>query len=602
MTEQSQRQSDADRTSCSSIAMRFFRHIGMPNSNYMSLIALCLYIGVGARLQAHETISDAGTSATKTAAGYPGFVASISARDFAAHVKTLASDEFGGRAPGTTGEEKSLQYLVAQFQRMGLAPGNGESYFQTVAVMTSSSDGANSNMQITLPGKRQELLFGDQMLIATHTGKPETILKVSPMVFVGFGINAPGQNWNDYADIDIKGKTVVMLSGAPDFHTTPTTPYENHRLNFYARPNYKFDEAARQGAVAALIIHDKRGTGYDWEALQHRWSKAQFDLLPTDSVEPRLPVQGWINGDVAPALFVAAGLDLSRLRAAAGRRGFKPIAMADAKLDITLTNSSVIGESRNVIAKLVGSKYPDEAIIYSAHWDHLGTHANEPGDNIYHGAIDNASGVAGVLEIAAQFAAQNPKPERSIVFLFPTFEEEGLLGSKFYARHPLIPLQDTVADINFDVLLPIGPARDFVVIGLGYSALDAIVKPVVSAQGRIIAAEDASQADSFYRSDHLSFALAGVPVLYMAGGTRSPGMSLRSQDFVQSARSDYGNHRYHTPADKFDPHWDLRGIVQDLQVSYVVGATLANSREWPNYHEGTVYRSISDSLRAASGH
>ncbi|WP_165371569.1 M28 family peptidase [Pseudolysobacter antarcticus] len=567
----------------------------------MSLIAVCLGMDVCAGLQAREIIPEAAPSTAKTATQGIGFSPTISARDFAAHVKILASDEFGGRAPGTAGEEKTLQYLVAQFQRMGLAPGNGESYFQTVTVMTSSTDVRRSSMQIVLPEKHQELLFGTQMLIATRTGKSETVLQDSPMVFVGFGINAPGQNWNDYADIDIKGKTVVMLSGAPDFHMAAATPYENHRLNFYARPNYKFEEAARQGAAAALIIHDKRGTGYDWYALQKRWSKAQFDL-PADGAESRLPVQGWINGDVAPSLFASAGLDFSRLRAAAGQRDFKPVVLTDAKLDIALASRIVIGESRNVIAKLVGSKYPNEAIIYSAHWDHLGTHPNEPGNNIYHGAIDNASGVAGVLEIAAQFATQNPKPERSIVFLIPTFEEEGLIGSKFYTRHPSIPLQDIVADINFDVLVPIGPARDFVVVGLGYSTLDAIVKPLVAAQGRVIAAEDVSQADSFYRSDHLSFALAGVPVLYMAGGTRSQGMSLRSQDFAQSTRSDYGNHRYHTPADKFDPHWDLRGIVQDLQVSYAVGATLANSREWPKYQAGTVYRSISDSLHAASAH
>jgi len=325
-----------------------------------------------------------------------------------------------------------------------------------------------------------------------------------------------------------------------------------------------------------------------------RASGTQFNLPLEDDPQPPTPVSAWISGAAAEALFGAAGVSLRDVRSAAGKRGFHAAPVGDARMSVVIDSTVVGGRSHNVIAKLRGTRYPDEAIVYSAHWDHLGTHPKEPGDNIYNGAVDNATGVAALLEVAAQFTGTAAKPERSIVFLLPTLEESGLLGSKYYTLHPAVPLAKTVADINFDALIPIGPARDFVVVGLGMSDLDDWVKPFVMRQDRVLAAESRSEKDAFFRSDHLSFARAGVPVLFMRGGTLA-----RAGADPSASWSAYGK-LYHTPADAFDPHWDLRGIVQDLEVSCAVGRKLASGHEWPNWHADSAFRATRDGSRAAA--
>ena len=522
-----------------------------------------------------------------------GFGPEVSTEDLAMHIKVLASDEFGGRAPGTIGEEKTVAYLTQQFQRLGLKPGNGDSYVQTVP-MIESLVSADSSMRISHKGKSQNLLMGKDMVMGTRSEQAEVKLNASDMVFVGYGVNAPEQNWNDYAGLNVKGKTVVMLINDPGFHVGDAKLFEGRRMTYYGRWTYKFEEAARQGAAAALIIHDTEGAAYGWDVVKNSWSGAQFDLPISEDPEPRVPVQGWLTADSATQLFSSAGLDFMKLRAAANQRGFKAVAL-NSQLIVDLKNSTKRGESRNVLAILPGKTRPDEAIVYTAHWDHLGTHADEPGDNIYNGAIDNASGVAGVLEIAEQFTVNKPA-DRSVVFLFVTLEESGLLGSKYYAAHPVIPLAKTVAVINLDAMTMVGPAKDFTVIGLGNSELDDWLTPIATSQKRVLKQESSPEKGMFFRSDHFSFAKAGVPALYAKGGIEN---LEKGAEYGQSIIDDYTVEHYHKAADNFDPNWDLRGVVQDLNALQQLGKTLANSDKWPNYREGNAFKKARDASRAS---
>ena len=513
------------------------------------------------------------------------FSTQVTADDIAAHVQTLASDAFAGRAPDTEGEDRTIAYLREQLERLGLQPAIGNSFFQDVPVIASSVDAARSHMDIALGHATRTLKFGEDAVFTTGTGQQELRLSHSALVFVGYGIDAPEHDWHDYAGIDVVGKTVVVLAG---------TPGAIRGTTWYSRFGYKLEEAARQGAAAALVVHDEGDAGYSWDYVKGRASATQFNLPLDDDPQPPTAVSAWISGAAAEALFGAAGVSLRDLRGAAGKHGFHGVPVGDARMSVVIDSTVVGGRSHNVIAKLRGTRYPDEAIVYSAHWDHLGTHPKEPGDNIYNGAVDNAIGVAALLEVAAQFAGAEAKPERSIVFLLPTLEESGLLGSKYYTLHPAVPLARTVADINFDTLLPIGPAHDFVVVGLGMSDLDDEVTPFVLRQDRLLGAEPRSEKDAFFRSDHLSFARAGVPVLFMRGG-----MQARTGADPSAQWNAYGK-RYHTPADAFDPHWDLRGSVQDLEVSFAVGSKLASGHEWPNWHADSAFRATRDGSRAAA--
>ncbi len=521
----------------------------------------------------------------------------VSAEDFAAHVKVLASDEFGGRAPGSDGEEKTVQYLREQFERLGLEPGNGDSYFQTVPMVETTADEAASRVTVSTGDKTRALGFGDEIVIGTRTGKPAVTLSDTPLVFVGYGVNAPEQQWNDYAGIDVKGKTVVILINDPGFHAGDETLFEGRRMTYYGRWTYKFEEAARQGAAAAILIHDTDGAGYGWDVVRSSWTGAQFDLRTSDDTEPRLPAQGWISGATAQALFASAGLDLAAQTAAAGQRGFRAVPMGDARLSLTLSSKIRESSSRNVIARLRGSKTPDEAIVYTAHWDHLGTHPDEPGDAIYNGAIDNATGVAGVLEIAEAMTVAKPAPERSVLFVLVTLEESGLLGSKYYVAHPVVPLANTVAVINIDALPVVGPTHDMVVVGLGNSELDDLLATIAKKQDRVLVPESAPEKGQFFRSDHFSFAKAGVPALYVKGGVDH---LEKGRDYGLSVLADYTANRYHKASDQYDPSWDLRGVVQDLNALLAVGMTLSRNHDWPNYRDGNAFKAVRDASRKSA--
>ena len=556
------------------------------------LLALAATVVLGACQREAEAPA---APATPAKAAPFAFKPAIDAADFGEHVRVLASDAFEGRAPGSPGEEQTVQYLKAQFERMGLEPGNGDSWFQTVPMMETTAD-PKTTMTLEAGGQARTLAFGTDMVVGTRTGEPEVSVAGSDLVFVGYGVDAPEQGWNDYAGVDVKGKTVVMFVNDPGFHAKDPALFDGNRMTYYGRWTYKFEEAGRKGAKAALIIHDTEGASYGWDVVKNSWSGPQYDLRAADDPAPRVPVQGWITGDQAKALFAASGMDLDAMRTAAGKRGFKPVPMA-AKMSVTLRSTIAQKESRNVLALLPGTERRDEAIVYMAHWDHLGKHEGEEGDAIYNGAVDNATGVAGILEIAGRFASERPK--RSVLFAAVTLEESGLLGSKYYVAHPTIPLENTVAVINLDAMSVAGRSRDFVVVGKGNSELEDILAPIAAKQQRTLV-EEANPAGGYYfRSDHFNFAKAGVPALYAKGG-----IDLRDGGTAagEAAGKDYNEQRYHKPGDQYDPAaWKLDGTIEDLIALFEVGAQVGNSDKWPNWYPGNPFRAARDQLMATKG-
>jgi Zn-dependent M28 family amino/carboxypeptidase len=526
------------------------------------------------------------------------FSPQITAEDFAELVKTLSSDAFEGRAPGSPGEDRTVAYIAAQMQRIGLKPGNGDSWTQQVPMVETTADPSTTLTVTEADGSTQTLSFGDQMVIGTRSGKPQVSIRDSELVFVGYGVDAPEQKWNDYANAKRwKGKTVVMLVNDPGFHTDDAALFDGKKMTYYGRWTYKFEEAARKGADAAIIIHDPLGASYGWDVVKNSWAGAQYDLPAGDDPEPRLPAQGWITQEVARALFAKAGLDLDQAYKDASRRGFKPVPLK-ARLSLDLNSTITEKHSRNVIGVLPGSEQPDQAVLYMAHWDHLGKHEGEDGDNIYNGAVDNATGVAGILEVAEAFAHQDPRPKRSVVFLAVTLEESGLLGSKYYVAHPTFPLDRIAGVINLDAMSVAGKARDVTVTGYGASQLEDILKPMAEMQGRTLHAESSPQSGFYFRSDHFNFAKAGVPALYPDGG----------EDLIEGGKAagqayakDYGEHRYHSPADEYDPaSWKLDGTVQDLELVYGVGKSLASDGQWPNWYEGNPFKATRERMMKAS--
>ena len=569
----------------------------MPRKTVLSLALIAALCACTPRDGQQADAAAGATDATPAAAtSTHAFKDALDPADFAEHVRQLASDDFAGRAPGTVGEEKTVEYIKAQFARIGLQPGNGSDWFQPVAMVETTAD-ESATLDINVGGATQVLKFGDDMVIGTRTGQPQVSIKDSQLVFVGYGVDAPEQDWNDYAGLDVKGKTVVMLVNDPGFHAKDAQLFDGERMTYYGRWTYKFEEAARKGATGALIIHDTAGASYGWDVVKNSWSGPQYDLSAKDDPAPRVPAQGWISGAAADALFKAAGKDLATLRAAANKRGFKPVPL-DATMSLELKSTTAEKISRNVVGLLPGSETPDEAIVYMAHWDHLGTHEGESGDNIYNGAVDNATGVAGILEIAEAMRKAPTPPKRSVLFLAVTLEESGLLGSKYYVAHPVIPLDKTVAVINLDAMAPIGKARDITVVGSGSSELEDVLKPILAKQGRTIVGESNTAAGYYFRSDHFNFAKAGVPALYLDSGNDLLDGGNAAGD---AAGKDYTENRYHKVGDQFDvATWKLDGIMQDLEVAYSVGETLANSGKWPNWYEGSPFKAARDQLRPAA--
>ncbi len=558
-----------------------------------SLLLLCAGTALLVACNREQPVDAAAAAAPANA---HAFNAEIDAADFRALVETLASDDFEGRAPGSPGGEKTVEYIKAQYERIGLEPGgeNG-TFYQTVPMVETTAD-ESTVIKLDSNGNARDLAFGTDFVIGTRTGKPEINVKDSELVFVGYGVNAPEQGWNDYAGIDVKGKTVVMFVNDPGFHAKDDSLFEGNRMTYYGRWTYKFEEAARQGAAAALIIHDTEGASYGWDVVKNSWSGPQFDLRTEDDPEPRLPAQGWITGDVAHQLFAESGHDLDAMYAAANKRGFAAVPL-QAKVSFDLKSTTAEKSSRNVVGYLRGSERPDETVIYLAHWDHLGKHeGHDPAngvDTIYNGAVDNATGVAGIIEIAEKFAA-GPRPARSVVFLAVTLEESGLLGSKYYVAQPSFPLEKTVGVINLDAMSVAGRSRDIVVNGLGSSELEDLLKTHADAQQRTLVEEGNPAGGFYFRSDHFNFAKAGVPALYAKGGSD---LLEGGTEAGKLAGEDYAR-RYHQPSDEIHDGWRWDGIIEDLQAVYNVGNDLATGDTWPNWREGNPFKAARDAQRA----
>ena len=511
---------------------------------------------------------------------------------YSEHVRTLSSNEFGGRAPGSSGEDLTLNYLVGGFADLGLVPGNGDSYLQPVP-MVELTNVERSSLSLDYGSETMELTYPEQMIIGSNRlGTDPHSIEDSELVFVGYGVVAPEYGWNDYEGLDVEGKTVVILVNDPGYATQDPELFNGRAMTYYGRWTYKYEEAARQGAAAALIVHETEPASYGWDVVINSWSGAQFELDQTGGAE-KLALEGWITVDTAEMLFEKAGLDYSAQKGLAQSAEFEPVSL-QAEASASARNSVRFGESYNVVAKIPGSEREDEAVIYVAHWDHLGRNLALPGGSgIYNGAVDNASGTAALLEIARLYQAAG-QPERSVVFIAVTLEEYGLLGSRYYVNNPVIPTNQTVAAINMDALTLIGPTQDVVVVGYGASELDDLLERAVSRQGREMVQEPTPEAGYYYRSDHFNFARVGVPALYAKGGVIH--REFGEEYGVQKAR-EYRDIAYHKPADEFDPEWTFEGVAEDMELLYVVGRSIADSEDWPNWRDGNEFKAIRDADR-----
>ena len=512
---------------------------------------------------------------------------------FRNHVRVLASDDFEGRKPGTPGEEKTVAYLVEQFRKLGLKPGNGESFLQQVP-MVESLAGADASLSATGRNGTLTLAYGKDMVIWSKRSTPQAELRGSELVFVGYGIVAPEYAWNDYAGTDVHGKTVVVLVNDPGYATKDPKVFRGGTMTSYGDWAYKIEEAARQGAAGVLLVHDGEAAGYGWSLVQSTWTGAQLGLSTADGGAGRAAIEGWIQKDAARALFAAAGLDFAATSAAAARAGFKAVPMG-LHADATLHNSVRLFTSANVIAQLPGGSRHREYVVYTAHWDHLGRDPARPGHNIFNGALDNASGVAGLLTLAQSWVRTKPPADRSIVFLALTGAEAGLLGSEYYAENPVFPLRDTVAVLNLDTLHFGGPTRDVTVFGVGNTDLEEYARAGALLQGREITPEPTPERGLYFESDNFSFAKAGVPALYAKGGLDD---SARGPAWGRARLEDYMAHRYHQPSDQYSPDWDVRGAVEDLTLYYDVGNRVAHTRRFPRWYPNSEFR-VSRDHRAA---
>jgi Zn-dependent M28 family amino/carboxypeptidase len=510
------------------------------------------------------------------------------------HTEILASDEFEGRAPATKGEKLTVNYLKAQFESLGLEPGNGESWTQEVPVTAVTTSPA-AVLNIAGGDYQRELAYGADMMVTTQQQVTSVSVADAPLVFVGYGINAPERGWNDYADVDVTDKTVVVLINDPGFATQDEAVFNGNTMTYYGRWTYKYEEAARQGAAAVLIVHETAPAAYPWEVVTGSWSGPKIGLTDSNRHLDKVEVEGWITLPVAQELFTAAGLDYQTLKSAAALPGFSAVAMSDLSASITLENTVESSESRNVVALLPGTTHPEETIIYTAHWDHLGKKEGVEGDNIYNGAMDNASGTAGLLALAELHMQQGPA-ERSLVFLAVTAEESGLLGSRWYAEEPIYPVATTVANLNMDGIQIADRMRDVAVVGFGNSELDGYLKLQAAKQDRVLVPEPNPEKGYYYRSDHFNFARVGVPALYT---TRSTDSRQHGKAWGQNQLDAYVTNDYHKPSDEYSPDWDMSGAAEHVLLFFGIGEALANSRDWPNWSEGTEFKAIRDETAAA---
>jgi Zn-dependent M28 family amino/carboxypeptidase len=509
-----------------------------------------------------------------------------------ATIKALSSDEFAGRAPASEGEKLTIDYISGQFKRYGLQPADHGSFLQEVPLVQIT---ANPDTVLTVGGGTPlTLAYGSDMIVSTPRPQATVSLADSPLVFVGYGIVAPEYQWNDYAGLDVKGKTVVVLVNDPGYATGDPKLFKGKAMTYYGRWTYKYEEATRQGAAGVLIVHQTGPAGYSWDVVRNGNSGPQEELPPDDGYH--LVIKGWVSLEAAGRLFANAGLDFDELARAAARPGFKPVAL-NRVANLALHNEVRSVVSHNVVALVKGSREPNQVLVYSAHWDHFGTKTGPDGHpQVFHGALDNGSGIAGLLELARVYAQDKHPPKRSVLFIATTSEEQGLLGAAYYASHPLFPLSDTVADLNMDVMNVYGATRDVTVRGQFMSTLDDDLQREARQLGLKILPDAEPEKGYYYRADHFEFAKVGVPALSIDNGTDFLG---RPAGWGLAQRQAYIKDRYHKPADVYEASWDLAGMRQQLELVYLTGRKLVDDSDWPAWYAGSPFEAIREVQRPA---
>jgi Zn-dependent M28 family amino/carboxypeptidase len=533
--------------------------------------------------------------------GLASAVESIKPGQILDHIKVLASDDFEGRAPGTPGEDKTIAYLTGQLQKMGLAPGNPDGTFvQSVPLVGFQAKRVEGEFQAG--GRAIGLSFPNDFVAVSRRNAEEIKVEKSDLVFVGYGVVAPEYGWDDYKGLDVRGKTLIMLVNDPAV-PDPKDPaqldpamFKGRAMTYYGRWTYKYEIASEKGAAAAILVHETGPAGYPFEVVKGSWSRENFDIAQpqTGQAPARVAVEGWITLDKAKELFAACGRDLDALKKAAVSRDFRPELLGSTGR-FAITNALRQVNSRNVVGRLPGSDptLKNETIVYTAHWDHLGRDPALQGDQIYNGAADNASGVAAVLEMARALRQVKPAPKRSIVVLLVTAEEKGLLGAKYYATHPLYPLERTLADINLDVINLWGPTKDLISIGMGNSTLDDLLVEIARTRGRTVAPDADPEKGYYFRSDHFEFAKQGVPALDPKGGREYVG---KSADFGKRKQDEYTAKDYHKPSDQVKPDWDLSGAAADLGILLELGHRLAEGDRYPEWKPTSEFKARREAM------
>lgn len=516
-------------------------------------------------------------------------LAAFNADSLKLHVAELSHDSLQGRKPFTEGETKTIAYLQKQFKAAGLEPGNGESYIQEVPMVNIQTSAA-PDMQVSTSKGSFKLKGFDDYVIWTDKIADKVSFDNNEVIFAGYGVVAPEYNWNDYAGLDVKGKIVMVMVNDPGFAAGDSSLFKGKTMTYYGRWTYKFEEAARQGAKGCLIVHTTEGASYPFTVVQNNWNASKLRLDDRGKSNVYTDINGWLSLPAAKRLVAAAGQDPTNFFAQADKKGFKPLAL-DLKLSTSVAVKTIFNKSHNVIGKITGTKRPDEVIIYTSHWDHLGIgKPDETADSIYNGAFDNASGTAGLIELARAFKSLKVQPERTIVILAVTAEEQGLWGSAYYAQNPIYPAAKTVANINIDGLNQFEKTKDIIIVGQGQSELEEYLKEAAEKAGRVIAFENHPEAGYYYRSDHFNFAKVGIPALYTSNGIDVIG---KGPAYGEKREAEYTEKHYHRPSDEYDPAtWTFEGGLEDLKLFFQVGKRLAFEEKMAQWKDGSEFKSI----------
>lgn len=516
-------------------------------------------------------------------------LAAFNADSLKLHVAELSHDSLQGRKPFTIGETKTIAYLQKQFKAAGLEPGNGDSFIQEVPMVNIQTTAA-AEMQVSSSKESFKLEGFEDYVIWTDKITDKVSFENDEVVFAGYGVVAPEYNWNDYSGLDVKGKIVMVMVNDPGFAAGDSSLFKGKTMTYYGRWTYKFEEAARQGAKGCLIVHTTEGASYPFTVIQNNWNASKLRLDDRGKSNVYTDINGWLSLPAAKRLITAAGKDSSNFFAQADKKGFKPLAL-DLKLSTSIAVKTIFNKSQNVIGKITGTKRPDEVIIYSSHWDHLGIgKADETADSIYNGAFDNASGTAGLIELARAFKSMKVQPERTIIILAVTAEEQGLWGSAYYAQNPVYPTAKTVANINIDGLNPFEKTKDIIIVGEGQSELEEYLKEAAEKVGRVIAFENHPEAGYYYRSDHFNFAKVGVPALYTSNGIDVIG---KEPGYGEKQDAEYTEKHYHRPSDEFNAAtWSFEGGIDDLKLFFQVGKRLAFEEKMPVWKDGSEFKGI----------